>query len=251
VLRLEGGWCRGIDCVRLSRRFLPESGAQAAWVRADDAGAPYHTRGLGRRQPRREARHINPPEAKQPMLPDRDARCGLLALLDAYAAREPGSIADVAIFRVFCLEHADCFERYLAIGHFTGAAWLVSADGERVLLTHHRKLDRWLQLGGHADGDPDLAAVALKEAEEESGLRGLVVEPALFDLDRHWIPRRPGEPGHWHYDARFVIRANSDECFVVSGESHALEWRPIAAMVDDATLDASLRRMARKWLARC
>ena len=70
------------------------------------------------------------------------------------------------------------------------------------------KLQRWLQLGGHADGDRDLARVALKEAEEESGLSGLVLEdPAIFDLDKHWIPERKDVPGHWHYDVRFVIRA--------------------------------------------
>jgi 8-oxo-dGTP pyrophosphatase MutT (NUDIX family) len=92
-------------------------------------------------------------------------------------------------------------------GHFTASCWLVSADGQRLLLTHHRKLQRWLQLGGHADGDRDLAQVALKEAEEESGLSGLVLEdPAIFDLDKHWIPERKDVPGHWHYDVRFVIR---------------------------------------------
>lgn len=184
------------------------------------------------------------------MLADQDAPHTLLALLDTYVAREPEAAADARLFRAFYLAQADCFERYLAIGHFTGAAWLVSGDGERVLLTHHRKLGRWLQLGGHADGNADLAAVALREAQEESGLRGLTVGKELFDIDRHWIPERLGEPGHWHYDARFVVRTSVDEHFVVSDESHALEWRPIALMVGDVTLDESLRRMARKWLLR-
>ncbi|MGH8077713.1 MAG: NUDIX hydrolase, partial [Lysobacter sp.] len=116
--------------------------------------------------------------------------------------------------------------------------------------THHRKLDRWLQLGGHADGDRDLARVALREAEEESGLDGLSVDPALFDLDRHWIPERGDVPGHWHYDARYVVRAGVNESYVVSDESHALAWREIAAIADDPMADESLRRMAHKWLAR-
>ena len=132
----------------------------------------------------------------------------------------------------------------------TGSAWLVSGDGQRVLLTHHRKLDRWLQLGGHADGDADLAAVALREAEEESGLRGLSLEsPAIFDLDRHWIPARGEVAGHWHYDVRYVVRAGADERFKVSAESLALAWRPVAGIHADPAADGSLRRMAGKWLA--
>lgn len=152
-------------------------------------------------------------------------------------------------FLAFAGKHADCCERTLAIGHFTGSAWLVSADGERVLLTHHRKLDRWLQLGGHADGDGDLAAVALREAEEESGLFGLRLEGGIFDLDRHLIPARGSEPAHWHYDVRFVVRA-SDEVFQASEESHSLAWKPISEIAADANADESMRRMALKWLGR-
>jgi 8-oxo-dGTP pyrophosphatase MutT (NUDIX family) len=143
-------------------------------------------------------------------------------------------------------EHS--FRREAREAHFTGSAWLVSADGERVLLTHHRKLARWLQLGGHADGDIDLARVALREAEEESGLNDLDVLPELFDLDRHRIPARGDEPEHWHYDVRYVVRAGANEAFVVSEESHALAWRNIREIADDGSSDASLRRMAQKWL---
>ncbi|GAA0714814.1 NUDIX hydrolase [Dokdonella soli] len=146
-------------------------------------------------------------------------------------------------------ERVDAASRELNGRHLTGSAWLVSADGARVLLTHHRKLDRWLQLGGHADGDTDLARVALREAEEESGLPDLVVEPAIFDLDRHRIPARGNEPEHWHYDARYVVRATVSEDFVVSDESHALAWWSIADIARGDGFDDSLRRMARKWLA--
>ena len=161
----------------------------------------------------------------------------------------PGVLEVRDQFLRFAGDNADCCERTLAVGHFTGSAWLVSVDGERVLLTHHRKLDRWLQLGGHADGDGDLAAVALREAEEESGMSGLCLEGGIFDLDRHQIPARGDEPAHWHYDVRFVVRASS-EAFEVSEESHSLAWRSIAGIAADATADESLRRMARKWLAR-
>ncbi len=177
-----------------------------------------------------------------------DPRRPLLRLLERFGAAGAAEAAATRLFREFGLEHADCFERSCIPGHFTGSAWLVDRAGQRVLLTHHRKLDRWLQLGGHADGDPDLARVALREAEEESGLADLVVETGIFDLDRHVIPARGSEPEHWHHDVRFVVRANGSETFVVGDESHALAWCDIAGIAGDATADESMRRMARKWV---
>jgi 8-oxo-dGTP pyrophosphatase MutT (NUDIX family) len=172
----------------------------------------------------------------------------VLEAIDAHAASIGSDAA--AVFRAFLDEYDECFERSNTFGHFTGGAWLVSGDGRRVLLTHHRKLERWLQLGGHADGDTDLARVTLREAEEESGLTDLVVEPDIFDLDRHWIPERKSEPGHWHYDVRYVVRATGSEEFVVSEESLELAWRDIASIAADDSADESLRRMACRWLAR-
>lgn len=184
------------------------------------------------------------------------AKGDLSPLGDALARYVRSGLADVEqeksaiLFESFLSAHADAFERSCAPGHFTGSAWLVSLDGERVLLTHHRKLGLWLQPGGHADGDPNLCDVALREAGEETGLRGLRIEPGIFDIDRHRIPARPGEPEHWHYDVRYVVRAGEDECFIVSEESHSLAWRPVAEVAKDPQADASVRRMAAKWLAR-
>lgn len=176
--------------------------------------------------------------------------CTLLAELAAYARRWPDETAATALFVELLGDRHDPFVRDRLQGHFTSSSWLVDRSGTRVLLTHHRKLGRWLQLGGHADGDRDLARVALREAQEESGLPGLCIEPGLFDLDRHWIPGRGDVPAHWHYDARYVVHAGEDERYVVSGESHDLAWRQIAGLIDDAAADASLQRMALKWMAR-
>ena len=169
--------------------------------------------------------------------------------LDRYV-QSYGDDAHVAACRRFLDEAAQPFHRETQAGHFTGSAWLVDASGERVLLTHHRKLQRWLQLGGHADGDSDLAAVALREAGEESGLTDLRVVPDIFDVDRHWIPERKSEPGHWHYDVRYVVRTGGSEQFMVSDESLELAWVSIRQLAEAQGTDESMRRMARKWLAR-
>ena len=172
--------------------------------------------------------------------------------LEIHRGLRPGQAATCAAFLALLDDAAgDPFVRERLDGHFTGSAWLVSGDGRRVLLTHHRKLGRWLQLGGHADGDRDLARVALREAQEETGVHGLHLEDgAIFDLDRHWIPERGAVPGHWHFDVRYVVRAGADERFVVSEESHDLAWREITAVADDPASDESMRRMAGKWLGR-
>jgi 8-oxo-dGTP pyrophosphatase MutT (NUDIX family) len=171
----------------------------------------------------------------------------LLLLLDHYASRRPEEVDAAGAFAAFARSGFDVFERTRVDGHFTASCWLVSGDGARVLLTHHRKLDRWLQLGGHADGDPDLAQVALREAREESGLIDLVIVPEIFDIDAHLIPARGTDPAHTHWDVRFVVRCTGAEDFVVSTESLALAWVPIVELLQDRSVDPSLRRMATKW----
>ncbi|HVK51717.1 MAG TPA: NUDIX hydrolase [Pseudoxanthomonas sp.] len=177
------------------------------------------------------------------------AESPLLEQLLAYRQRWPNESTTVEDFLTLLGDSRDPFVRDRLEGHFTGGVWLVSADGACILMTHHRKLQRWLQLGGHADGDTNMAQVALKEAEEESGLADLRVEADhIFDLDRHWIPERKDVPGHWHYDVRYVVWAQGSEAFVVSEESLDLAWREIAPMAQEP--DESMSRMARKWLAR-
>jgi 8-oxo-dGTP pyrophosphatase MutT (NUDIX family) len=188
----------------------------------------------------------NMPECP-PILPA--DRLSLAGAFEHYACVWPEEAEVAADFLALLGDAQDPFVRERLAGHFTASSWLVNAAGTHLLMTHHRKLDRWLQLGGHADGDRDLAAVALKEAEEESGLTDLVVEPALFDLDRHWIPECGEVPGHWHYDARYVVRTTGSEDFVVGDESHALAWRAIDALIDEHGIDPSIVRMAGKWLA--
>jgi 8-oxo-dGTP pyrophosphatase MutT (NUDIX family) len=138
----------------------------------------------------------------------------------------------------------DAHRRTLLEGHLTASALVVDAGFERALLTHHRKLDRWLQLGGHCDGDANLAHVALREAIEESGIPDLAVLPVPIDLDVHAIPARGAEPEHYHSDTRFHVLAPAGAVEVLSEESHALRW--IAPRELEALhVDESVRRLFR------
>ena len=146
----------------------------------------------------------------------------------------------------FVASHADAFERACTLGHVTASAWIVDAERTHVLLTHHRKLGRWLQLGGHVDGDADVRAGALREAREESGLSHLrFVRDGIYDLDVHRIPARGAEPAHEHYDVRFALEADRDEPLRPSAESKALAWVALDAL-DAVEADESVLRLARK-----
>lgn len=174
----------------------------------------------------------------------------LLDQLSVYLDQHPQESETIGRFTEFVRTRPECFERSLLEGHITGSAWIVDESGSNVLLTHHRKLDAWLQLGGHADGDPDVLAVALKEAEEESGLAGF--EPlieGIFDLDIHRIPARKEVPEHLHYDVRYVLRPTGSTTYIVSEESHDLRWVPLDE-VASLTEDESMLRMVEKWRAK-
>ncbi|HYP18044.1 MAG TPA: NUDIX hydrolase [Opitutus sp.] len=180
-----------------------------------------------------------------------DPRESVVGLLRKHAARqlEAHEAAMVKETIRFVERHEDCLLRSCVPGHLTGSAWIVDAMRSRTLLTHHRKLDKWLQLGGHADGDPDLVAVALREAREESGLSALkVVSGEIFDFDRHWIPERKGEPAHYHYDLRFLIEADPGEPLVVTSESKDLAWVDLAE-VARLNPEESMARMVRKTVS--
>ncbi len=146
----------------------------------------------------------------------------------------------------FVQDHAECFARTLAMGHVTGSAWILDQRHEKTLLTHHRKLNKWLQPGGHADGDHMVSRVAMREAREETGLKELyLVSDDIFDIDIHLIPARQDEAEHYHYDCRFLIRCGSDETFSVSDESHDLAWISLAE-IRNVTNEESILRMVDK-----
>ena len=123
------------------------------------------------------------------------------------------------------LKSPQCFQRDHLPGHITGSAFIVDESRSFTLLTHHAKLNKWLQPGGHADGDENVFRVALREAEEETGLKNFsLVVPTIFDIDIHTIPARKDFPEHQHYDVRILLQASRTENFTITEESHDLAW---------------------------
>ena len=165
------------------------------------------------------------------------------ALLERYAPRDAAQARSRQRMLAFVDAHPrDAHRRELQVGHLTASALLVDALGERALLTHHRKLDRWLQLGGHCDGDANLPGAALRECLEESGIAALSILPEPIDLDIHAIPARPGEPEHLHLDTRFLVLAPPRAVALPNSESHQLAWfapRELGAL----DTDDSVRRL--------
>ncbi len=177
-------------------------------------------------------------------------RKGVLDLLTRYLEHHPDELVGVDHIRQFVRVHQNCFDRACLEGHITGSAWIVSADHRQVLLTHHAKLDRWLQLGGHSDGQVDPFQVALREAREESGMErfrepsGASV-PMPLDVDVHRIPARGSEPAHLHLDLRYLLIAEAGQELVVTEESNDLQWVAVSE-IETFTDEESVLRMARK-----
>lgn len=181
-------------------------------------------------------------------------RRNLAQALRTYGDRYPDERACADRFIDFVAGEPRCYERDCWAGHVTGAAWLVNKAGTHVLLTHHRKLERWLQLGGHSDGDPDTVAVAMREAVEESGLQVRLLDDGdpdelIFDIDIHPIPARKSDLDHWHFDIRLAMQVVGPEDFVVSEESIDLRWVPIDGL-EPFTAEETILRMGQKWLER-
>jgi 8-oxo-dGTP pyrophosphatase MutT (NUDIX family) len=173
----------------------------------------------------------------------------LIAALEIYKSGYREEEAFIPEF-LRLLSHAAAYQREHLPGHMTGSAWIVDDSFEYVLLTHHAKLNRWLQPGGHADGDENIERVAIREAEEETGLKDFrKLSDDLFDFDIHLIPERKGFPAHYHYDIRILLQANRNDKLVVTEESHDLAWVHVDEIATRSENNISMIRMAEKTRA--
>jgi len=186
------------------------------------------------------------PDDERPM-----HRNQLLTLLRDYRTRFIDEAAMVAKTRRFVLEHENCFDRKLAHGHISGSAWVVNPGRDHVFLLHHRKLNLWLQPGGHADNNHDIIDVALSETAEESGAdpgRVHLLSDRIFDIDVHSVPATPMEPRHEHYDIRFLVELDDRQHLPGNDESHEVAWVPLHQVMRLNNM-RSMNRMVQKTRA--
>ena len=182
------------------------------------------------------------------LVPTRDPARSRQHLLAARLT-EPDQLAARELVLGLLDEHGEALaDRTTAPGHLTGSAVVVDAAGERVLVLLHTKLQRWLQPGGHADGDHELAGVALREATEETGIEGLEVVLPAVDLDVHEVDHGDALGTHLHLDLRFLVLAPPDAVVVGNHESQGLRWVTVDELEDLAD-EEGLVRLARTGLA--
>jgi 8-oxo-dGTP pyrophosphatase MutT (NUDIX family) len=188
-------------------------------------------------------------DASDPALAPSSDVADALSTIDRVRSSDPAVDAARRRISELVAGRRDAADRTTRPGHLTGSAFVVDAAGARAVLLFHRKLQRWLQPGGHADGDHNLAAVALREATEETGIVGLRVDPVPLDHDVHEV-RPPGEDPHLHLDVRFLVVAPPEAFLAANHESEALRWVGWDDLADYDP-DAGLVRLAAAARARC
>ena len=164
----------------------------------------------------------------------------------AYSSEYPEELEYKKQILAFLKSYENPFCRTQLAGHVTGSAFLLNSTGDAFLLMHHAKLDKWLQPGGHCDGNPVVLETALRESEEETGLEGIkAVSTDIFDIDVHPIPANSKEPAHTHYDIRFLLQATHDS-IVQNSESKDIRWFAFNE-TNLPTAERSVLRMVEKY----
>lgn len=165
-------------------------------------------------------------------------------LLARYNPTDPEEIIAKEKMLEFMATCDDCFLRSCRVGHFTASAFLLNKEKTHACLMHHAKLDKWMQVGGHCDGDYNVLNVAIKEAQEESGILNIrAIQTEIFDIDMHLIPPNSKEEAHYHFDIRFLLHAYDDDTLVKNHESKDLGWFD----KNHTAAPLSVLRMFKKW----
>lgn len=174
-------------------------------------------------------------------------KASLTASLQQYQTPYPEEAAFIPRFLELLDDQANPYLRSRVAGHLTASAWITTPAHDAALLILHRKLNRWLQPGGHADGDQNLAAVAAKEVSEETGLQAVgPAQGGIFDIDIHKIPANSRDAAHEHYDIRFRFEVPSDAYLQINHEVKEIAWKPLSWILNTYQQEPSIYRMALK-----
>ena len=182
-----------------------------------------------------------------------DALDDIVSMLDAHQPADEKETRDIAFIKELIARHPNIISMNCEVGHITASALIVDARSNRTLLHFHKRLGRWLQVGGHAEYETDIAAVALREAREETGLTDLEFYPreapaVPIDYDVHSIPQQGDMPAHLHLDFRYLLLTRQPQALApASGESTRFRWLTFdEALALEQEIDESLRRLLRK-----
>jgi len=157
----------------------------------------------------------------------------------------------------FMRSNPDCFERKNEIGHFTASVWVVDRNREKTLMVYHNLYDSWSWIGGHADGEEDLCAVALRELCEETGVKhARLITSEIFSLetltvDGH-IKRGNYVPSHLHFNVTYLAEADEEEMLVVNkAENKGVKWWTFAEALTASTEPWMVEHVYKKLIGKC